>query len=200
MNKHESKYFNTAKLMDDALVYLLLKKDFELITIKDICSKAGVNRSTFYLHYDNIIDVLKECVERCNEEFLLSFKHKNNEKIDIDSQDTEKLILIKEEYLLPYLKFVKENKNLFKAAHTHPELFNTKRTYEAMFENIFNPILKRFGFCEEDNKYIMEYYIKGTSSLILKWASNDCQEDINKIIELILICIRPNIGKEYENN
>ena len=48
MNKSESKYYNTACLMDDALILLLEKKDFEYITVKEICNKAGVNRSTFY--------------------------------------------------------------------------------------------------------------------------------------------------------
>ena len=50
MNKNESKYFNTAIKMDEALIMLLEKKDFEYITIKEICDTAGVNRSTFYLY------------------------------------------------------------------------------------------------------------------------------------------------------
>ena len=67
MNKAESKYFNTARLMDEALLILLEKKDIEYITIKEICNKAGVNRSTFYLHcykirqkFDLIIDYIKK--------------------------------------------------------------------------------------------------------------------------------------------
>ena len=56
MNKNESKYFNTAILFDEALIYLLEKKDIEYITVKEICNKAGVNRSTFYLHYESITD------------------------------------------------------------------------------------------------------------------------------------------------
>ena len=50
MNKNESKYFSTAIKMDEALIALLEKKDFSYITVKEICEKAGVNRSTFYLH------------------------------------------------------------------------------------------------------------------------------------------------------
>ena len=60
MNKNESKYFNTAIKMDKALITLLEKKDFEYITIKEICDTAGVNRSTFYLHYENTFDLLQE--------------------------------------------------------------------------------------------------------------------------------------------
>ena len=51
MTKSESKYYNTALLMNQALIELLNKKDLKYITVKEICVKAGVNRSTFYLHY-----------------------------------------------------------------------------------------------------------------------------------------------------
>ena len=37
MKKSESKYYNTALLMDEALLFLLEKKDFEFITVKEIC-------------------------------------------------------------------------------------------------------------------------------------------------------------------
>ena len=47
MNKSESKYHNTALLMNQALVELLNKKDFEYITVKEICAKAG--GKSFYL-------------------------------------------------------------------------------------------------------------------------------------------------------
>ena len=60
MNKSESKYFNTAKKMDLALISLLKKKSFEYVTVSEICEKAGVNRSTFYLHYETVDDLLNE--------------------------------------------------------------------------------------------------------------------------------------------
>ncbi len=63
MNKNESKYFNTANKMHDALIQILDRKDFEYISVKEICEAAGVNRSTFYLHYDNLNDLLWETVE-----------------------------------------------------------------------------------------------------------------------------------------
>ena len=36
MNKNESKYFNTAFFMNEALLSLLEKKDFEYITVKEL--------------------------------------------------------------------------------------------------------------------------------------------------------------------
>ena len=50
MNKQESRYAYTASLMDEALLLLLEEKEFDRITVKELCQKAGVNRTTFYLH------------------------------------------------------------------------------------------------------------------------------------------------------
>ena len=63
MNKAESKYYNTALLMNQALIELLNKKEYDFITIKEICEVAGVNRSTFYLHYENTADLLEETTQ-----------------------------------------------------------------------------------------------------------------------------------------
>ena len=69
MDKFQSKYFNTAILMDEALLLLLEKKDYQYITVKEICQKAGVNRSTFYLHYETMDDLLKEAIAMINKRF-----------------------------------------------------------------------------------------------------------------------------------
>ena len=62
-NKQQSRYFATAARMDDAFLALLEKKDFAYITVKEICAAAGVNRSTFYLHYETLGDLLAETPE-----------------------------------------------------------------------------------------------------------------------------------------
>ena len=73
MNRSESKYFNTALKMDEALISLLENKDLEYITIKEICEKAGVNRSTFYLHYETVAELVNETAETVNERFTAYF-------------------------------------------------------------------------------------------------------------------------------
>ena len=49
--------------MDEALILLLDKKEYTFITVKEIWEKAGVNRSTFYLHYETIDDLLSETIK-----------------------------------------------------------------------------------------------------------------------------------------
>ena len=70
MNKSESKYFATTARMDEAFLELIEKKDFAYITVKEICEKAGVNRSTFYLHYETVGDLLEESVRHIIDRFV----------------------------------------------------------------------------------------------------------------------------------
>ena len=67
MKKTDSKYFYTASLMNQALLQLLEKKDLEFITVTEITKKAGVTRSTFYLHYENVYELFEETVENMTE-------------------------------------------------------------------------------------------------------------------------------------
>ena len=104
MNKSESKYFNTALRMDEALIALLEEKDLEYITVKEICRRAGVNRSTFYLHYETIADLVDETLEMINQRFLSYFPQQEEEVLgNMDSREREDLVLVTREYLLPYL-------------------------------------------------------------------------------------------------
>ena len=81
--------------MDEALIECLEKKDFEYITVKELCEKAGVNRSTFYLHYENIADLLGECIEYTNRK---CFERYDTDLADVESRlrtgQPEELILL----------------------------------------------------------------------------------------------------------
>ena len=74
LNRSESKYFNTAVRMDEALIELLETQEFSYISVKSICEKAGVNRSTFYLHYENTSDLLAETLQYILDSFTSCFQ------------------------------------------------------------------------------------------------------------------------------
>lgn len=187
MNRFESKYFNTALIMNESLIELLLKKDYEYISIKDICLKAGVNRSTFYLHYETKDDLLKETIKNINKKFYDSF---NNKKIDVNKiESLNELILVNKEYLIPYLNYIKQNKKIFKLLYDKPELFNLKENFQNMYDNLFQPILERFNVPKNEQIYIFEYYSKGVIAIILKWVSLSCKEEIDFIISMIEKCL-----------
>ena len=153
MNKHESKYFNTASLFDEALITLLEKKDIEYITVKEICECAGVNRSTFYLHYETIDDLLNETLEHITSK-LLNYYH-TEPKIFINNLNTlnkDDLIFINKKYLRPYLEFIKDNKKVFLVAFKNPNVMKSYESYANLEKYIFNPILDKYNIPNNKKK------------------------------------------------
>jgi len=193
MNKSESKYYNTALLMDEAILLLLEEKDFEFITIKDICKKAGVNRSTFYLHYQNTYELLVEAIEMINKRFNLSF---GNKKLDAVNTKKEDLFFITPHYLVPYLNFVKQNKRVFKLIHDKPYLFENKKLTDRLYRDVFSFILDKYGVKEGEKQYLFEFFTQGTLAVVLKWLENDCVDDVDTIVDIIIDAIGYNADKQ----
>lgn len=187
MNRSESKYFNTAERMDKAFLSLLEKKDIEFITVKEICQTAGVNRSTFYLHYETISDLLDESVEYMNRMFLLSVDKKPESFVSkIKDCSVEELYLITPEYVVPYLEYIKNNSVLFKTALENSRVLGLNSSYEGMFKNVLLPILNRLGVNEKDGKYMIRLYIGGVISVVSMWLENDCRESIEYVSSIII--------------
>lgn len=189
MNKNESKYFKSAEKMHNALITLLNKKDFELITVKEICELAEVNRSTFYLHYDNSYDLLKETIEAVYKDFFSRFSADGYKEINLKEKSDEDLFLITPNYLMPYLEFVEDNRKLFFIMYEKNEMMGAEKTYEKWFKEIFGPILTRFGVSQEDQPFIMIFYLKGIIGIINEWLARDCKESKETIISIIQKCI-----------
>ena len=198
MNKSESKYFNTALRMDEALIELLEEKDLEYITVKEICQRAGVNRSTFYLHYETVADLVNETAEMVNRRFLAYFPQQKEEILrSVDSREPEDLILVTQEYLLPYLRFIRDNKRVYRAAFRNPGGMRTEARYEGLKQYILHPILARFAIPEACQPYYIAYYVEGIMAIVKEWLRKDCSDEVETVARIIEACVRPK-GGGYE--
>ena len=198
MNKSESKYYNTACLMDEAFILLLEKKEFQYITVKEICTKAGVNRSTFYLHYETMNDLLEESAQFVLKKFYESMQSVDDFNIAhgeeginefVTSSSLDNLYLITPKYLTPYLQFIRDNKRLYATALKNVGLFKWENTYDNLFNKIFSPILDRFGQEEKIKPYLVLFYISGLMAIVTEWLKNDCAESVEEIISVIEVCM-----------
>ena len=195
MNKSESKYFNTALRMDEALIALLEEKDLEYITVKEICHQAGVNRSTFYLHYETIADLVNETLEMINQRFLSYFPQQEEAVLgNMGSREREELFLVTREYLLPYLRFVRDNKKVYRAAFRNPGSMQAYARYGELKQHILGPILERFEIPVAHRPYYIAYYIEGIAAIVKAWLRQDCGDEVEMIADIIESCVRPRDG------
>ena len=182
MKNSESKYYKTALLMDEALLILLEKKEFEFITVKEICEKAGVIRTTFYHHYESMEDLLMETIEMITKRFYTTF---DNEVLNINILQKDDLFLINDKYLIPYLTFIKENKKIYKLIHRKPHLFNTKEVFSNLYKELFSKILDKYCVETKEQEYVFAYFSFGLVSIIEKWIEKDCEDDIYFIANIM---------------
>ena len=199
MNKSESKYFHTALRMNEALISLLEKKDLEFITVKEICETAGVNRSTFYLHYETISDLMNETVEMVDKRFLSYFSQRERDALsEMNGADLKELVLVSRAYLLPYLRFIRDNKRVYRAAFRNPAGMQAYARYEHLKNHILGPILARFQIPSELRPYYIAYYVEGIIAIVKEWLRRDCIDEVESISDIIENCVRPGSANDGE--
>ena len=57
MDRVDPRVARTRRLLIDALIDLIVEEGYDAVTIREIVQKAGVNRSTFYLHFRDKQDI-----------------------------------------------------------------------------------------------------------------------------------------------
>lgn len=71
--KHEMTTLNTKKALAASLKKLLSQKAFSKITVSEIVQDCGVNRKTFYYHFEDIYALLKWMLEQETVEVIKGF-------------------------------------------------------------------------------------------------------------------------------
>ena len=69
----------TQRVLKESLIEILQERPIERVTVKEICDRADVNRSTFYVHYGSPQELLESIVKELYEKI----KEKKNDFADI---------------------------------------------------------------------------------------------------------------------
>lgn len=112
----------TRQAVFNAVLELMVEKDTDKITVLELCSRADINKSTFYLHYKNMEDCLQHCFKAIMDGVIrvssqINYEEmKQNPKPIIDSlldeveKNTDYLLKFKESDISgPSIKVLKEN-------------------------------------------------------------------------------------------
>lgn len=190
MDAPQSRYLATAARMDEAFLSLVGEKELPYITVKEICARAGVNRSTFYLHYETIGDLLDESISFINHEFMGYFGEETRKAAaKLADCPAEELDLMTTEYLVPYLAFVREHKTVFRTAIERPASLQADHAYKKLYKDIFETVLERLGVPERDRAYLMAFYIQGIMAIVACWLKGDCQDTVEHVASVIRSCV-----------
>lgn len=181
MNEKDPRAVRTKNLIKESFVQLLEEKDFKYITIKDITTKATINRATFYAHYLDKYILLEELVIDCFEEMLPG---EILNAADLNEEIIKELILFLCEYNIAFYQTRKIDSTSI--ASTVDNLLKYK------LENLIEKILKNMADRDELDSKDTNILVKLISSSIYSCAQycyfnkNDTEYNIEKTLSFIM--------------
>ena len=156
-----------------ALLQLMKKKKLEEINVKELCNAAGINRSSFYAHYQTINDIFNEI----KQSILLQL----NEYLKLVASSSSYQSI--EELINGILLKIKEDKQ-FSDIITISKIDTTFRN-----EIFYNILMSAHLLNEHDNieqTYKDIFLVNGSIGIIYYWMDNDFKEDVNVLTNIII--------------
>ncbi len=141
---------------------LLSELPFEKITVQLIAKRAGVNRSTFYLHFKDKNDLLDEITEQLLLEFVSYYQVKS---IEVDEEIGTAIARVP----LQICEHIHQNSDFYKG-RIRDRAFIT-RLYELLYETL------QVTF---KNEALSSFTAFGTIGYLTKWIEEDCQMSVKE--------------------
>ncbi|MGN1399033.1 MAG: TetR/AcrR family transcriptional regulator [Erysipelotrichaceae bacterium] len=168
MNNLPNKRVRTTELLlKKSLFEYLAEKPITEINVRMICNKAQINRSTFYLHYKSIDDLLA-CVKQ--------------EEIRRYEEYVESFIKGKDEYevCVHCLKYIKENAFIYKVL-----LSGNYPDFEVNYIKCISKYMKN-NFIEDQNLYESIFVTAGCLHISKYWLDNGFKQTPQEISQQLL--------------
>ena len=177
----------TKRAMEESLKHLLLKKPLPKITINDIAEDCGINRMTFYYHFQSIYDLVEwSCVEDASK--ALADK-KTYETWQDGFLQIFEAVLANKPFIMNVYHYV---------SREQVEIYLYKLTYKLLID-VVNEEATGMNVREEDKAFIANFYKYSFVGLMLEWIQNDMEEDPKKIISKLSVLIHGTIVQALNN-
>lgn len=183
---YDRRIARTRQALNDALIETLKTKPMDRISVKELCERADINRSTFYLHYESLQDLYQMSVESLYEEVRQSlerFVEKDRGWLDMIFYDGEVRLPI----IRHILSFLYDNRGLIQvliAADEHGDFL--KPFYESGKESVLQTLRESGApVAESVAVYYYHYVASGLIGLTLQWVENGMKESPDEITALL---------------
>ncbi|MGM9647156.1 MAG: TetR/AcrR family transcriptional regulator C-terminal domain-containing protein [Eubacteriales bacterium] len=170
--KHEVTTYNTKKLLAESLKKAMKTKPFSKITVSEIISDCGVNRKTFYYHFEDIYALLKWIFE---EEAIEVVRHFD-------------LLVDYEEAIRFVMNYVDENEYIISCAYDSIGRDEMKRFFYADFMGVVTSVIDEAEVnfdkkIDPDFKeYVAKFYTEAMSGMLIDWVQSKDKSDREKTV------------------
>lgn len=170
----------TRSALREALIDLILEKPLVSITVKDICARADINRSTFYLHFKDVTDIL-----RTTEDEIIEHMHEHAPMHERDLQEIKG-------FFIDFLEQIRSNPRIMKViqvlcSEQGDPYFVRKlqtMTYEAFLDGWDMHMMPEMS--EQRKLLVFSYIISGMVSMLSTWATRAQDTPTEQVVSLLM--------------
>ena len=179
--------YNTKKLFANTLKELLAEKPFDKITVSELTKRCGVNRQTFYYHFETIIDLYKWVLQEEAGPLLL--------RITSDPYQWKDAVL-------EILYYIKANASAVLSALRSVENQQIRAFFvdyfRQAFSGLFDFICRDLDVDQDFKDFIANLLVTGAAGLAIQWLESGMKESPEQIAEWLGIYLEGNIRSTFE--
>lgn len=167
----------TRMVLKESLMELMEQKHISKITIKELCGRADVNRSTFYAHYRDQYDLLQQIEDEILGEI-------NTTLADFDVHDSGGTMRILENIFC----YIKDNSSFCRLLLSEQgDVTFQKRVMDLCQGRYMEQWLtSRRGIAPEKVEYLYLYLVNGSIGVVQNWLRTGMRETPGQMAQLLL--------------
>lgn len=181
--KHEITALNTKRTLATSLKKLMSIKPLSKITITEIIADCGVNRKTFYYHFENIYALLKWILEKEAIEVVKKFD----------------LLVDYEDAIVFVMDYVDTNKHILNCAFDTMGRNEMKRFFYNDFIDIMYSIVNSqesklgINVTKDYKDFVCDLYTEALAGLLINLFSDRKEHDREKTISYVSLVFRSSL-------
>ena len=179
MLKHEITTYNTKLLLANSLKNAMKTKPFSKITVSEIIADCGVNRKTFYYHFEDIYALLKWMFD---EEAIKVVKH-----FDLLQHYSDAIHFV--------LDYIDQNDYLISCAYDSIGRDQMKRFFYDDFVSVVTDVIydaeknSNIEATPDFKNYVAKFYTEALAGMLIDYIG-DKQQSKEKVAEYLTTIIR----------
>ncbi len=167
----------TKMVLKESFIKLLGEKSVNKITIKEICDMADINRTTFYAHYKDQYDLLRQLQDELMSDIITHLTQNTKSSTGIISTQTIEKIF----------EYIKENSDICILFLSESVDTNFENQVIKLFHEWFIYYWKQSGAnVRLDIEYVYAFSAYGCIGIIKKWLSEGMVIPIEEMAQLVI--------------
>ncbi|MED3729534.1 TetR/AcrR family transcriptional regulator [Priestia filamentosa] len=183
-SNRDLRVMRTKESIRDALVELIEEKGFKAITVKDITTRANINRGTFYAHYQDKFDLMTKCQEEIMSEMLRIGKEYFPQAIE--ELRTSTLTSKPFTFTVLMFEYLNDNSRFMKAILGPKGDFSFQTELKKfMWNTLFeHEMVKQENLCVPE-EYLISYVSSAHIGVIQQWLNSGGKESPEEMAQIL---------------